>query len=86
MTASLFTYALSPFVALRLPWRYLTSLTCFPLYVSWNLLISLGADPISGFARARAASGKTREAQRRPVTATRSASIDSLASSAGANA
>ncbi len=45
MTASLFTYALSPFVALRLPWRYLMSIAGFPIYVGWKLLISLGGRP-----------------------------------------
>ncbi len=45
MTASLLTYALSPFVALRLPWRYLMSIAGFPIYVGWKLLISLGGRP-----------------------------------------
>ena len=42
MTASLLVYALSPFQALRLPWRYLSSITLFPVYASWKFLISLG--------------------------------------------
>jgi cellulose synthase/poly-beta-1,6-N-acetylglucosamine synthase-like glycosyltransferase len=45
MTASLFTYALSPFVALRLPGRYLMSIATFPVYVGWKLLISLSGRP-----------------------------------------
>jgi cellulose synthase/poly-beta-1,6-N-acetylglucosamine synthase-like glycosyltransferase len=45
MTASLLTYALSPFAALGLPLRYATSIVFFPLYVGWKLLISLNGPP-----------------------------------------
>jgi len=45
LTTSLLTYALSPFVVLRLPWRYLWSIAFFPVYVGWKLLISLKGRP-----------------------------------------
>jgi len=45
MTASLLTYAISPFIALRLPWRYISSIAFFPVYVGWKLLISLSGRP-----------------------------------------
>jgi len=45
MTASLLTYALSPFVALRLSWRYLLSIAFFPVYVGWKLLIYFRGRP-----------------------------------------
>jgi cellulose synthase/poly-beta-1,6-N-acetylglucosamine synthase-like glycosyltransferase len=45
MTAALCAYALSPFLVLRLPWRYLTTLAFFPLYLAWKILVSLGGRP-----------------------------------------
>jgi cellulose synthase/poly-beta-1,6-N-acetylglucosamine synthase-like glycosyltransferase len=45
LTVSLAAYAISPFLALRLPWKYLVSLFFFPVYVGWKLLISLGGRP-----------------------------------------
>jgi cellulose synthase/poly-beta-1,6-N-acetylglucosamine synthase-like glycosyltransferase len=45
MTMSLATYAMSPFLVLRLPLRYLSSTLVFPLYVSWKLLVALGGRP-----------------------------------------
>jgi cellulose synthase/poly-beta-1,6-N-acetylglucosamine synthase-like glycosyltransferase len=45
MTASLGLYALSPFLALRLPWRYTRTLALVPLYIGWKALISLGGRP-----------------------------------------
>jgi cellulose synthase/poly-beta-1,6-N-acetylglucosamine synthase-like glycosyltransferase len=45
MTISLCTYAISPFVAMGLPPRYVTSLPLFPVYLCWRLLISLGGRP-----------------------------------------
>jgi len=45
MTASLLSYAFSPFIALRLPWRYVSSIAFFPVYVGWKLLISLSGRP-----------------------------------------
>ena len=38
-------YALSPFWAMRLPWRYLKTLAFFPLYVGWKMLVSFGGRP-----------------------------------------
>ena len=45
MTMSLATYALSPFLVLRLPLRYLSSTLLFPLYLSWKLLVALRGRP-----------------------------------------
>ncbi|MFI5459164.1 MAG: glycosyltransferase family 2 protein, partial [Isosphaerales bacterium] len=45
MTASLLTYAISPFIAMRLPWRYGSSIAFFPVYVGWKLLISFSGRP-----------------------------------------
>jgi len=45
MTFALATYAISPFLAMRLPWRYLSAITLFPFYLGWKLLISLRGRP-----------------------------------------
>jgi cellulose synthase/poly-beta-1,6-N-acetylglucosamine synthase-like glycosyltransferase len=45
MTLALWTYAISPFLAMRLPWKYASSLLFVPLYLSWKLLIRLGGRP-----------------------------------------
>ena len=45
MTMSTGVYALAPFWAMRLPWRYLKALAFFPLYVGWKLLVSFGGRP-----------------------------------------
>jgi cellulose synthase/poly-beta-1,6-N-acetylglucosamine synthase-like glycosyltransferase len=45
MTISLSIYALSPFFALHLPWRFASSIVFFPFYVGWKLLISLNGHP-----------------------------------------
>ena len=45
MTIAIGVYALSPFWAMRLPWRYLKALAFFPLYVGWKLLVSFGGRP-----------------------------------------
>ena len=45
MTLALAAYAISPFLVMRLPWRYLSSITLFPFYLGWKLLISLGGRP-----------------------------------------
>jgi cellulose synthase/poly-beta-1,6-N-acetylglucosamine synthase-like glycosyltransferase len=45
LTLSLATYAISPFLVLRLPLRYLSSTLLFPLYLSWKLLVALGGRP-----------------------------------------
>jgi cellulose synthase/poly-beta-1,6-N-acetylglucosamine synthase-like glycosyltransferase len=45
MALSVGGYALSPFWAMRLPWRYLITLAFFPLYVGWKFLVSLGGRP-----------------------------------------
>jgi hypothetical protein len=45
MTASILTYALSPFIAMHLPWRFATSIVFFPFYVGWKVLISLNGPP-----------------------------------------
>jgi hypothetical protein len=45
MTVALVVYAVSPFLVLRLPWRYFSSLVFLPFYVAWKLLISRGGAP-----------------------------------------
>ena len=45
MTASIGAYAISPFVVMRLPWRYAWSIALFPVYLIWKLLISLKGRP-----------------------------------------
>ncbi len=45
MTLGLCAYAISPFLAMRLPLRYLSSLLLFPFYVAWKLMISLAGRP-----------------------------------------
>jgi hypothetical protein len=45
MTVALGVYAVSPFLALRLPWKYLTTVALFPLYVGWKILVSFGGRP-----------------------------------------
>jgi cellulose synthase/poly-beta-1,6-N-acetylglucosamine synthase-like glycosyltransferase len=44
-TAALIVYAISPFLALRLPLKYLSSIMLFPFYMGWKLLISLAGRP-----------------------------------------
>jgi cellulose synthase/poly-beta-1,6-N-acetylglucosamine synthase-like glycosyltransferase len=45
LTLSLATYAMSPFLVLRLPLRYLSSTLLFPFYMSWKLMVALGGRP-----------------------------------------
>lgn len=45
MTASMVAYGISPFVVMRLPWRYAWSIALFPVYLIWKLLISLKGRP-----------------------------------------
>jgi cellulose synthase/poly-beta-1,6-N-acetylglucosamine synthase-like glycosyltransferase len=45
MTAALFYYAVSPFLALGLPWRYARSVALFPFYMAWKLIIARGGPP-----------------------------------------
>jgi cellulose synthase/poly-beta-1,6-N-acetylglucosamine synthase-like glycosyltransferase len=45
MTVSLVAYAISPFLVLGLPVRYIAFLPFFPVYVCWKLLISLAGRP-----------------------------------------
>jgi cellulose synthase/poly-beta-1,6-N-acetylglucosamine synthase-like glycosyltransferase len=45
MTAALFVYAISPFIALRLPWRYARSVALFPIYMAWKLVVSRTGPP-----------------------------------------
>jgi cellulose synthase/poly-beta-1,6-N-acetylglucosamine synthase-like glycosyltransferase len=44
-TIALVVYAISPFLALRLPLKYLSSIVLFPFYMGWKLLISLAGRP-----------------------------------------
>ena len=45
MTIALGTYAIAPFFAMRLPWRFALSLGAFPVYLVWKVAISSGAKP-----------------------------------------
>jgi cellulose synthase/poly-beta-1,6-N-acetylglucosamine synthase-like glycosyltransferase len=45
MTLSLFVYALSPYIAMRLPWRYLLSVAFFPFYLGWKMMVSAKGRP-----------------------------------------
>jgi hypothetical protein len=38
-------YAVSPFVAMRLPLRYATTLARAPVYIAWKLLVRLAGRP-----------------------------------------
>jgi cellulose synthase/poly-beta-1,6-N-acetylglucosamine synthase-like glycosyltransferase len=44
-TVALVVYAISPFLALRLPLKYLSSIVLFPFYMGWKLAISLAGRP-----------------------------------------
>jgi cellulose synthase/poly-beta-1,6-N-acetylglucosamine synthase-like glycosyltransferase len=45
LTMSLAIYAMSPFLVLRLPLRYLSSTLLFPLYLAWKLVVALRGRP-----------------------------------------
>jgi cellulose synthase/poly-beta-1,6-N-acetylglucosamine synthase-like glycosyltransferase len=45
MTVALGVYVLSPFVAMRLPWRFFWALASFPIYMAWKVLVSLRGRP-----------------------------------------
>jgi cellulose synthase/poly-beta-1,6-N-acetylglucosamine synthase-like glycosyltransferase len=45
MSISLAVYAVSPFLVMRLPWKYLCSLVFLPVYLCWKLLVSLRGRP-----------------------------------------
>lgn len=45
MTLAVGLYALSPFIALRLPLRYARTLAMVPVYVGWKALVRLGGRP-----------------------------------------
>jgi cellulose synthase/poly-beta-1,6-N-acetylglucosamine synthase-like glycosyltransferase len=45
MTAALGTYALAPFLVMRLPWRYGSSLVMLPFYFGWKVFVSLAGRP-----------------------------------------
>jgi cellulose synthase/poly-beta-1,6-N-acetylglucosamine synthase-like glycosyltransferase len=53
LTLTVCLYAVSPFVAMRLPWRYLSGLALFPLYVLWKFVVSLGGRPAEWVRTAR---------------------------------
>ena len=45
MTVGLCAYAISPFLVMRLPLKYVSTLLLFPFYVGWKLIISLAGRP-----------------------------------------
>jgi cellulose synthase/poly-beta-1,6-N-acetylglucosamine synthase-like glycosyltransferase len=45
MGASVGLYAMSPFLAMRLPWRFARSLALVPAYIGWKTLVNLRGRP-----------------------------------------
>jgi cellulose synthase/poly-beta-1,6-N-acetylglucosamine synthase-like glycosyltransferase len=45
LTVALLIYAISPFLVMRLPWRFASSIAFFPFYMAWKVLVSLGGRP-----------------------------------------
>lgn len=45
MTAALGIFAMSPFFALKLPWKYAACLVFFPVYLLWKLLVVVQGRP-----------------------------------------
>jgi hypothetical protein len=45
LTASLGLYALSPFLALGLPWSYARTLAMVPVFIGWKAIVALGGRP-----------------------------------------
>jgi cellulose synthase/poly-beta-1,6-N-acetylglucosamine synthase-like glycosyltransferase len=45
MTLSLGIHFVSPFLVMRLPWRYVLSIGAFPVYIWWKICIWFGARP-----------------------------------------
>jgi hypothetical protein len=45
MTLSLGLHFMSPFLVMRLPWRYFASVGAVPIYLWWKLCILLVAQP-----------------------------------------
>ncbi len=45
MTIAVGVYTLSPFLAMKLPWRYMATLGSFPVYLVWKLFVSLRGRP-----------------------------------------
>ncbi len=73
-TLSLGLYAISPFFAIRLPWRYAASIIAFPIYLFWKVRISIVGRP-DRWVRTRA--NQSRKA--RPRSVRRRAEISRLA-------
>jgi cellulose synthase/poly-beta-1,6-N-acetylglucosamine synthase-like glycosyltransferase len=63
MTVSVGLYAVSPFFAMRLPWRFARSLVQVPAYVGWKVFVRLGGRPKAWVRTAR----DTRSDAERPV-------------------
>jgi cellulose synthase/poly-beta-1,6-N-acetylglucosamine synthase-like glycosyltransferase len=51
MTAAVGVYAVSPFVVMRLPWRYATTLASLPAYVVWKAVVRLRGGRPKGWVR-----------------------------------
>lgn len=45
MTLSLGIYSISPFLAMRLPWRYALSVAALPIYLLWKFRTAVGGRP-----------------------------------------
>jgi cellulose synthase/poly-beta-1,6-N-acetylglucosamine synthase-like glycosyltransferase len=57
MTLALALYAISPFLVMRLPLRYIWTIVCFPFYMLWKLAISLRGRPPNWVRTARQPDG-----------------------------
>ena len=58
---SLGVYAVSPFLVMRLPWRYALPICTFPLFLCWKLWISIGGRPDRWVRTPREAGGDRRD-------------------------
>jgi 1,2-diacylglycerol 3-beta-glucosyltransferase len=52
-SVALVVYAFSPFLAMRLPWKYLSSIMLGPFYIGWKLAIMLAGRPQNWIRTAR---------------------------------
>jgi cellulose synthase/poly-beta-1,6-N-acetylglucosamine synthase-like glycosyltransferase len=70
ITVSLGVYALSPFLVMRLPWRFARSIAFFPSYLGWKLLISVSGRPKEWVRTVREPRGKELVTRAEEATAT----------------
>jgi cellulose synthase/poly-beta-1,6-N-acetylglucosamine synthase-like glycosyltransferase len=85
-TVALGAYAIAPFVVMRLPWRYGSSLALLPVYLGWKVLVSLAGRPDQWVRTARepqptTISEREREREREPGTPPSSGKVQQRARS-----